>query len=83
MLAFIPDIAEEHYEELQFLWTQRRNALRSSAYTMREMGMLEERIEAQTQGLLVLGDHLLELVSPGSPATTRCRRSPRPTRCCG
>src|SRR5690348_8309150 len=62
MLAFIPDIAEEHFEELQFLWTQRRNALRSSAYTMREMGMLEERIEAHSQGLLVLGDHLLEFV---------------------
>ena len=65
MLTFIPDIAEEHYEELQFLWSQRRNALRSSAYTMREMGMLEERIEAHTQGLLVLGDHLMELVQPG------------------
>lgn len=65
MLTFIPDIAEEHYEELQFLWTQRRNALHSSAYTLREMGMLEERIEAHTQGLLVLGDHLLELVEPG------------------
>jgi uncharacterized protein (TIGR02270 family) len=65
VLTFIPDIAEEHYEELQFLWSQRRNALRSSAYTMREMGMLEERIEAHTQGLLVLGDHLLELVAPG------------------
>src|SRR5690348_11938656 len=65
MLTFMPDIAEEHYEELQFLWTQRRNALRSSAYTMREMGMLEERIEAHTQGLLVLGEHLLELVEPG------------------
>jgi uncharacterized protein (TIGR02270 family) len=65
VLTFIPDIAEEHYEELQFLWTQRRNALHSSAYTMREMGMLEERIEAHTQGLLVLGDHLLELVEPG------------------
>lgn len=68
MLTFIPDIAEEHYEELQFLWTQRRNALHSSAYTMREMGMLEERIEAHTQGLLVLGDHLLEFVEPGLAA---------------
>jgi uncharacterized protein (TIGR02270 family) len=65
VLTFIPDIAEEHYEELQFLWTQRRNALRSSAYTMREMGMLEERIDAHTQGLLVLRDHLLEFVEPG------------------
>jgi uncharacterized protein (TIGR02270 family) len=62
MLSFIPDIAEEHFEELQFLWTQRTNALRSAAYTMREMGMLEERIEAHTQGLLVLGDDLLEFV---------------------
>lgn len=62
MLTFIPDIAEEHFEELQFLWSQRRNALRSAAYTMREMGMLEERIEAHTQGLLVLGDNLLEFV---------------------
>jgi uncharacterized protein (TIGR02270 family) len=62
MLTFIPDIAEEHFEELQFLWSQRRNALRSAAYTMREIGMLDERIEAHTQGLLVLGDHLLEFV---------------------
>jgi uncharacterized protein (TIGR02270 family) len=65
MLAFIPDIAEEHYEELQFLWTQRRNALYSAAHTMREMGMLEERIEAHVQGLLVLGDQLLDFVAPG------------------
>lgn len=65
MLAFVPHIAEEHYEELQFLWSQRRNALHSAAYTMREMGMLEERIEAHTQGLLVLGEHLLDFVGPG------------------
>jgi uncharacterized protein (TIGR02270 family) len=62
VLAFLPDIAEEHFEELQFLWSQRRNALRSAAYTMREMGMLEERIEAHTQGLLVLGDELIGFV---------------------
>ena len=65
MLSFIPDIAEEHFEELQFLWSQRRNALRSAAYTMREMGMLEERIEAHLQGLLVLGEHLPDFVAPG------------------
>jgi uncharacterized protein (TIGR02270 family) len=56
VLTFIPDIAEEHYEELQFLWSQRRNALRSPAYTLRELGMLEERIEAHVQGLLVIGE---------------------------
>ena len=36
-----------------------------AAYTLREMGMLEERIEAHVQGLLVLGDHLPEFVAPG------------------
>ena len=65
MLAFIPDIAEEHFEELQFLWSQRRNALHSAVHTMREMGMLEERIEAHTQGLLVLGEHLPDFVASG------------------
>ena len=65
MLTFIPDIAEEHFEELQFLWSQRRNALHSATYTMREMGMLEERIEAHTQGLLVLGEHLPGFVAAG------------------
>jgi len=65
MLAFIPRIAEQHYEELQFLWTQRRHALRSAAYTMREMSRLEERIEAHVQGLLVLGEHLPAFVASG------------------
>ena len=65
MTAFIRDIAEEHFEELQFLWSQRRLALRSAAYTMREMGMLEERIEAHVQGLLVLGEHLAGFVAAG------------------
>jgi len=63
MLTFIPDIAEEHFEELQFLWGQRRNALRSSEYTMREMQMLEERIAAHVQGLVVLGKELGEFVA--------------------
>lgn len=65
MLRFIPDIAEEHFEELQFLWLQRRAALHSSAYTMREMARLEERIEAHVQGLLVLGDDLAGIVAAG------------------
>lgn len=65
MLAYIPAIAEQHFDELQFLWTQRRHALHSAAYTMREMSRLEERIEAHVQGLLVLGEHLPDFVAPG------------------
>src|SRR4051812_3148663 len=56
--AFIADILVEHYEELDFLWSQRRAALRSPLYTWRELHMLEERIEAHVQGLLVVGDNL-------------------------
>jgi uncharacterized protein (TIGR02270 family) len=66
MLTFLPDVAEEHFEELQFLWSQRRIALRSSAYTIRELAMLEERIEAHVDGLLVIGEeNLYSFVEPG------------------
>ena len=64
-LTFIPDVVEEHYDELQFLWSQRRRALRSPAYTSRELGMLEERIEARAQGMQVIGERILDFVAPG------------------
>ena len=64
-LTYIPDIVEEHYEELQFLWLQRRSALRSPAYRERELVMLDDRIEAHAQGMLVIGDHLLDFLEPG------------------
>ncbi len=51
--TFIPDILEEHFEELAFLWGQRRAALRSPAYTLKKVRELEERIEAHVQGVLV------------------------------
>jgi uncharacterized protein (TIGR02270 family) len=63
MLTFIPAIADEHFEEIQFLWSQRRIALHSASHTMREMEKLEERIEAHLQGLLVLGPRLPDFVS--------------------
>jgi uncharacterized protein (TIGR02270 family) len=64
-LQFIPDILEEHFEELQFLWGQRQTALRSPRYTMRELSALEERIEAHVQGLLVAGEQMIGLVEEG------------------
>jgi uncharacterized protein (TIGR02270 family) len=62
------DILVEHLEEFEFLWGQRRNALRSSHYTMRELSLLEDRIGAHVQGLLVAGPELLPLVEPGLDA---------------
>ena len=63
--AVVPDIVEEHCDELQFLWTQRRNALRSSSYTERALRMLEDRIEGHVDGMLVAGEQMLELVDAG------------------
>lgn len=63
-LAYIPDIVEEHDEELQFLWLQRRKALRSATYREREVALLEERIEAHAEGMLVIGDHLVQYAEP-------------------
>jgi uncharacterized protein (TIGR02270 family) len=64
-LTYIPDIIEEHYDELQFLWAQRRSALRSPVYAERDLLMLEERIEAHAEGLLAIGDRVAEFVAPG------------------
>jgi hypothetical protein len=35
--TLILDILEEHYEELEFLWGQRRAALRAPSYGNREL----------------------------------------------
>jgi uncharacterized protein (TIGR02270 family) len=65
VLTFIPDLVEEHYDELQFLWAQRRNSLRSTRYTGRQLEALEDRIEGHADGMLVIGEKLGEFVDPG------------------
>src|SRR5437868_656533 len=67
--SYVPEILEEHYEELQFLWANRTAALRSPRYTLRELAKLEERIEAHVQGMLAVGEPMRELVEPGLSAT--------------
>ncbi len=51
----IADLLEVHAEDLAFLWGQRREALYSRRHTLRELGELNERIEAHLQGLLIAG----------------------------
>jgi len=60
--TFIPDILEEHVEELAFLWDQRRTAVRDPRYTIRELTHLEERIAAHLQGVLAVGEVALPLL---------------------
>ena len=64
-LAYIPELVERHYDELQFLWAQRESALRSPKYTMREFSALEQRIEGHVQGMLVAGVDLIRMVEEG------------------
>jgi len=63
-LSYIPDLVEEHFDELQFLWTQRRNALRAAYCTERSIVALEDRIAGHAEGMLVIGERLLEFVEP-------------------
>jgi uncharacterized protein (TIGR02270 family) len=50
---YIADLLQVHAEDLAFLWGQRRDALASQRYTLREFNQLGERIEAHLQGLLI------------------------------
>ncbi len=61
-LTFIPDILEEHLEEVAFLWGRRRIALRSPEYTPRAIADLEERIAAHVQGVVAVAADGIELV---------------------
>ena len=63
-----PDLLEQHYEELQFLWGRRQSALRSPTVTIRAFSALEERIEGHVQGLLVAQDRMIALLEEGLAA---------------
>jgi uncharacterized protein (TIGR02270 family) len=64
-LTFIPDILEEHYEELQYLWGHRQVALRSPRHVLRHLTEFEERMEAHVQGLLIAVEAMVPLVEGG------------------
>ncbi|MBX6362548.1 MAG: hypothetical protein IRZ00_01660 [Gemmatimonadetes bacterium] len=64
-LTFLPDVLEEHLEELGFLWGRRPVALRSEAETPRTVRHLDERIQAHVQGVLAVGEKGLDLIAAG------------------
>lgn len=61
----IPEVFEAHLEELGFLWSQRRNALRSPDYRVRDLTELDARIEAHLQGLMAGGEAAVPLLEEG------------------
>ncbi len=64
----IPDLLVEHFEELEFLWSQRANALQSTEATLRDLLRLEERIAAHLEGLMVGGEATISVVREGLTA---------------
>jgi len=63
-LRYIPDLLTVHLEELEFLWGQRRLALYSPRYFLRDFLHLNERVEAHIQGLLTIPAALPDLLLP-------------------
>src|SRR3989449_11130807 len=60
--TYIPDILEEHIEELAVLWGQRQIAVHDPDYTIRELAHLEDRIAAHLDGVLAVGEVALPLL---------------------
>src|SRR5688500_18896600 len=62
--TFLPDLLEEHLEEIQFLWPIRDRGLRSPRMAMRDIRNFEDRIDAHVDGALVPGDDALPFIDP-------------------
>jgi hypothetical protein len=57
----ITEILQRHLDELAALWGERQAALKSSAYTLRELRKVQERSAAHLEGLMAGGDATIPL----------------------
>ncbi len=60
---FLIDILEEHFETLQWLYRQRRLALRSDVDRAPRLGELDERWDAHLDGLVLAGRYAVPMLA--------------------
>lgn len=76
-MAILKSVIEQHAEEAAFLWLQRDIALREPHYSLKDLVQLDERIEANIDGLRIAGaggweisrEALLAMREPGEVYT--------------
>lgn len=64
VLTFLPDLLEEHLEEIQFQWPIRDRGLRSPRMAMRDIRNFEDRIDAHVDGALVPREDAYPFIDP-------------------
>ena len=60
-MAIIPTVVEQHAEEAAFLWLLRDSAVMEPHYSLPDVAYLDDRVEANIDGLRIAGDEGWEI----------------------
>jgi len=60
-MAVIREIIEQHAEDAAFCWLLRRNAVKAPNYDLVDLAELDDRLDANIDGLLIAGDEAREI----------------------
>jgi len=59
----VEEIIEKHAEDTAYLWLQRDAAVREPHYSLADLARLDNRVEANIDGLRIAGDAIKKLTS--------------------